>query len=108
MLCRIRFPGSVGYDVECQRSDRIALHVVENAASRQHRPVRCSALLLGRVVSGSPEVGACRQARIHLGLDFRKEVRRRIVALNMRQRDMRSARRKPSAWESNGLWVLVS
>jgi hypothetical protein len=94
--------------MECQRSDRIALRVVENATARQHRPVRCSTLLPGRVVIDSPKVGACRQARIHPGLDFRKEFQRRIVALNMCQRDVWSARRKPSAQESNGLWVLVS
>jgi hypothetical protein len=49
-----------------------------------------------------------RQARIHLGFWFRKEAERRAVALNMCQFDLRSARRKPCARESNGLWVLVS
>jgi hypothetical protein len=108
MFCRIRSPGPVGHEVECQRSDRIALRVAENATARRHRPVRCSALLSGGAVIGSPKVGACRQARIHSGLGFRKGIRRHIVALNMCQGDMRSARRRPSAWESNGLWVLVS
>lgn len=52
-----RSPSPAECDKRCQRANRTAWQAVENAAARQHRPVRCSALPQGRVVLGWPEVG---------------------------------------------------
>lgn len=63
----LRATASTGQDVKRQRSNHTASLAVENAAARQHRPVRCSALpSIGSVVRDLPEVGPRRQTRVHL------------------------------------------
>jgi hypothetical protein len=92
-----------------QRSNHTASLAVENTPARQHRPVRCSALLtIGSAVRDLSEVGPRRQPRVHLRPgppQGRPASHCGPESLQIRKRPVQ---RKLRARESNGLRMLVS
>jgi guanylate kinase len=77
-------------DRKRQRSNHTASLAVENAAARQHRPVRCSALPFEVVLCViCPKLDRVVKRVSTRGSDDRKVIQHRMAALNLLQRSPR-------------------